>query len=171
MGKRGLGRAGSLGRGGRRGSARGRARTACRARAARALSASTCTRYSVCGSSQADVGRRGLGRSGGLGEGGAAAHVIAYCSLSASVSRVLHPPRDRRWPRWRVAHLVGRRAGMVERAWQSSGAGLRTTATCRAARRAQRGRHDDMDGRVCEASGGFGILAWSVELRGRTGRH
>ena len=125
MGKRGLGRAGSLGRGGRRGSARGRARTACRARAARALSASTCTRYSVCGSSQADVGRRGLGRSGGLGEGGAAAHVIAYCSLSASVSRVLHPPRDRRWPRWRVAHLVGRRAGMVERAWQSSGAGAR----------------------------------------------
>ena len=41
------------------------------------MSASTCTRYSVCGCSQADVGRRGLGRSGGLGEGGAAAHVIA----------------------------------------------------------------------------------------------
>ena len=81
MGKRGLGRAGSLGRGGRRGSARGRARTACRARAARAPSASTCTQYSVCGGSQADVGRRGLGRSGGLGEGGAAAHVIANVLL------------------------------------------------------------------------------------------
>ena len=45
-------------------------------------------------------------------------------------------------------HRKWRRAGMLERAWQSSGAGPRTTATCRAARQAQRGRHDDMDGRV-----------------------
>ena len=161
MGKRGLGRAGSLGRGGRRGSARGRARTSCRARAARTPSASTCTWYSVCGCSQADVGRRGLGRSGGLGEGGAAAHVIANVLLfererlagAASASRPSLASVARRAPGG-AASGHGR-AGLAE---QWSG-GPRTTATCRAARRAQRGRHDDMDGRVCEASGGFGILA------------
>ena len=136
MGKRGLGRAGSLGRGGRRGSARGRARTACRARAARALSASTCTRYSVCGCSQADVGRRGLGRSGGLGEGGAAAHVIANVlrfererlAGAASASRPSLASVARRAPGG-AASGHGR-AGLAE---QWSG-GPRTTATCRAAR-------------------------------------
>ena len=170
MGKRGLGRAGSLGRGGRRGSARGRARTACRARAARAPSASTCTRYSVCGGSQADVGRRGLGRSGGLGEGGAAAHVIANVLLfererlagAASASRPSLASVARRAPGG-AASGHGR-AGLAE---QWSGLAYHRHVPCSA----QRGRHDDMDGRVCEASGGFGILAGSVELRGRTGRH
>ena len=106
-------------------------------------------------------GRAGLERAWPGQCDAAAAHAIDGVLLLHPERQhmVLHPPRDRRWPRWRVAHLVGRRAGMVERAWQSSGAGSRTTATCRAARQAQRGRHDDMDGRVCEASGGFGILA------------
>ena len=135
-------RAGGRARGGRRGGARDRKRTALRARASRAPPpsprAARVSRRSCRSPVGPWAGGAGAGSAGAV-RNAAAAHAIDGVLLLHPERQhvVLHPPRDRRWPRWRIAHLVGRRAGMLERAWQSNLERGRVPPP-RAARRAQR---------------------------------
>ena len=118
-------RAGGRVLGGRRGCARGRARLPieherpARRLCRQQLLVQAAVRRVTCG---AMGGRGSSGLDRGAVRGAAAAHAIDAVLLHHHERQHVVPqlPCDRRRPWRRVAHLVGRRARMLERAWRGS---------------------------------------------------